>query len=239
MTHGMRVGSAVILVQALDRSATSTPNSSRCGSLTEPAAALLVSPAGRSCSCGPWARTRVIRWAGRPPVQDLDRRRGRGSGALNSAQGALRVPRPAPRGGAKLVEGHDPDDTVVMVTYPSPNRCPPRLPVHIFGWSAAGPPPPPPSRAPRASPAPPPPGPLRPVRLILPDGGHQECLGRAGVLGPGKVRARWPAPGLTPAAGGEDHREVGGTMVRTHAHAAGSGHRTAGPCAAQRAKSGS
>ena len=38
-------------------------------------------------------------------------------------------------GGVKLVEGHDPDDTVVMVTYPGPDQMPAHeLPVRIYGW---------------------------------------------------------------------------------------------------------
>jgi catechol 2,3-dioxygenase-like lactoylglutathione lyase family enzyme len=38
-------------------------------------------------------------------------------------------------GGAKAVEGRDPDDIVVMIIYPGPNEAPlHELPVRIYGW---------------------------------------------------------------------------------------------------------
>jgi catechol-2,3-dioxygenase len=38
-------------------------------------------------------------------------------------------------GGSTLVEGRDPDDIVVMITYPGPDEAPlHRLPVRIYGW---------------------------------------------------------------------------------------------------------
>jgi hypothetical protein len=37
--------------------------------------------------------------------------------------------------GVMAVEGHDPDDTVVMISYPGPDELPVReLPVRIYGW---------------------------------------------------------------------------------------------------------
>jgi hypothetical protein len=34
-----------------------------------------------------------------------------------------------------VVEGHDPDDTVVMIVYPGPDERPLReLPTRIYGW---------------------------------------------------------------------------------------------------------
>jgi len=38
-------------------------------------------------------------------------------------------------GGQTVVEGRDPDDIVLMVTYPGPDQMPMRkLPVRIYGW---------------------------------------------------------------------------------------------------------
>jgi hypothetical protein len=39
------------------------------------------------------------------------------------------------RDGVRLVEGRDPDDIVVMVSYPGPDGLPMRkLPARIYGW---------------------------------------------------------------------------------------------------------
>ncbi len=38
-------------------------------------------------------------------------------------------------GGVMAVEGRDPDDTVVMITYPGPDEVPSHeLPLRIYGW---------------------------------------------------------------------------------------------------------
>ena len=51
------------------------------------------------------------------------------------AQGTLGLPGHPEQRRDALVEGHDPDDTVVMITYPGPDDRPLRhLPPRIYGW---------------------------------------------------------------------------------------------------------
>jgi catechol-2,3-dioxygenase len=138
MAKGTRIGSAVMFVQQLDRSI-SFYQDVLALQITDqtPTAALLVSPEGAelilramgSSGAHPLGAVGVqyVIWtaAGR---EDLDRceRALKERSAYRETRGS---------DGVVVVEGHDPDDTVVMIAYPGPDERPLReLPTRIYGW---------------------------------------------------------------------------------------------------------
>lgn len=138
MAKGTRIGSVVIFVQQLDRSVRFYQDVLGLQVTDQsPTAALLVSPEGSELIL------RAMGSAGAHPLGAVgvqyviwtaaDR------GDLDRCERALKE-RSAYRDtrgsdGIVLVEGHDPDDTVVMIAYPGPEeRQLKRLPTRIYGW---------------------------------------------------------------------------------------------------------
>jgi len=138
MAQGARLGSVVIFVHDLDRSvefytdvlALETADRS-------PTAALLNSPAGAGLILRAMGQTaphplgsvgvQYVVWtaAGQEDLARCERALA-GRGAYRDTRGD---------GGLTVVEGRDPDDIVLMVTYPGPDELPLRkLPVRIYGW---------------------------------------------------------------------------------------------------------
>jgi catechol-2,3-dioxygenase len=138
MAKGTRIGSAVMFVQQLDRSISFYQDVLALQVTDQsPTAALLVSPEGAelilrsmgSSGAHPLGGVGVqyVIWtaAGR---EDLDRceRALKERSAHRETRGS---------DGVVVVEGHDPDDTVVMIAYPGPDERPLReLPTRIYGW---------------------------------------------------------------------------------------------------------
>ena len=138
MAQGARLGSVVTFVQDLDRSvAFYTEVLALKVSDRSPTAALLTSDSGAQLilrAMGSNAAhalgsvgVHYVIWTA-DGKEDLDR-----------AERALRE-RSAHRqtrisAGIEAVEGRDPDDLVVMITYPGPDQLPlHELPVRIYGW---------------------------------------------------------------------------------------------------------
>jgi catechol-2,3-dioxygenase len=138
MAKGTRIGSAVMFVQQLDRSIRFYQDVLTLEVADQsPTAALLVSPEGSELIL------RAMGSAGAHPLggvgvqyviwtaadhEDLTR-----CERVLRERGAYRETRSSD--GIQLVEGHDPDDTVVMIAYPGPDERPLReLPVRIYGW---------------------------------------------------------------------------------------------------------
>jgi catechol 2,3-dioxygenase-like lactoylglutathione lyase family enzyme len=138
MAQGARLGFAVMFVHDLDRSV-----EFYAGVLAleeadrSPTAALLTSPAGAGLILRAMGQTaphplgsvgvQYVVWtaAGEEDLARCER-------AL-AGRGAHRGTRS--NGGVTVVEGRDPDDIVLMVTYPGPDQLPLReLPVRIYGW---------------------------------------------------------------------------------------------------------
>jgi catechol 2,3-dioxygenase-like lactoylglutathione lyase family enzyme len=138
MAHGTRIGSAVMFVQQLDRSVDFyTELLAMQVADHSPTAALLVSPSGTqlflramgSNASHPLGGVglQYLIWTadGEEDFQRCER--------VLKARSAHRDTRSGE--GVKLVEGHDPDDTVVMVSYPGPDEMPAhQLPLRIYGW---------------------------------------------------------------------------------------------------------
>jgi catechol 2,3-dioxygenase-like lactoylglutathione lyase family enzyme len=138
MARGTRIGSAVMFVQQLDRSV-SFYREVLALEVTDqsPTAALLVSPEGAQLilrSMGNNA-THALGAVGLQYViwtaagkDDLDR-----CERVLKERSAYRDTRRS--GEVVAVEGHDPDDMVVMITYPGPDQMPMHeVPVRIYGW---------------------------------------------------------------------------------------------------------
>jgi catechol-2,3-dioxygenase len=138
MARGPRLGSAVMFVQNLDRSVSfyqqvlglKVTDSS-------PTAALLFSEGGaqlilRSMGSGAvhslgGVGIQYLVWTAADEA-DLDR-----CERVLKELSAHRDTRSS--GPVKVVEGHDPDDVVLMITYPGPDQLPlHELPVRIYGW---------------------------------------------------------------------------------------------------------
>ena len=138
MAQGARLGSVVMFVHDLDRSvgfyadvlALEVADRS-------PTAALLTSPGGAGLilrAMGPTAPhplgsvgVQYVVWtaAGREDLARCERALA-GHGAHHGTRS---------NDGLTVVEGRDPDDMVLMVTYPGPDQLPLReLPVRIYGW---------------------------------------------------------------------------------------------------------
>jgi catechol 2,3-dioxygenase-like lactoylglutathione lyase family enzyme len=138
MAHGTRIGSAVMFVQQLDRSVSFYTELLGMRVADQSAtAALLVSPAGTqlilramgSNAGHPLGGVGVqyVVWAvdGKDDFERCER--------VLKAHSAYRETRSSD--GVMAMEGHDPDDTVVMITYPGPDEIPARaLPTRIYGW---------------------------------------------------------------------------------------------------------
>ena len=138
MAHGTRIGSAVMFVQQLDRSVSFyTELLAMQVADHSPTAALLVSSSGTqlflramgSNASHPLGGVglQYLIWTadGEEDFQRCER--------VLKARAAHRDTRSGD--GVKLVEGYDPDDTVVMVTYPGPDEMPVhQLPLRIYGW---------------------------------------------------------------------------------------------------------
>jgi len=138
MAHGARLGSAVMFVQNLDRSVSFyTEVLALEVADRSPTAALLVSGGGaqlilRSMGGGAvhalgGVGVQYVVWTAADEA-DLDR--------CERVLKKLSAYRETRTGGpATAVEGRDPDDIVVLVTYPGPDRLPlHELPVRIYGW---------------------------------------------------------------------------------------------------------
>ena len=138
MAHGARLGSAVMFVQDLDRSVSFYSEVLALEVADRsPTAALLVSGGGaqlilRSMGGGAvhalgGVGVQYVVWTAADEA-DLDR--------CERALKELSAHRETRAGGPhKAVEGRDPDDIVVMITYPGPDTFPlHELPVRIYGW---------------------------------------------------------------------------------------------------------
>ena len=138
MAKGMRIGAAVMFVQRLDRSVSFyTELLAMQVADQSTTAALLVSPGGTqlilramgSNASHPLGGVgfQYVTWTadGKEDFARCER--------VLKAHSAYRETRSSD--GVMAVEGHDPDDTVVMITYPGPDEVPVRkLPVRIYGW---------------------------------------------------------------------------------------------------------
>jgi catechol 2,3-dioxygenase-like lactoylglutathione lyase family enzyme len=138
MAKGTRIGSAVMFVQQLDRSISFYRDVLALRVADQsPTAALLVSPEGSelilrsmgSTGAHPLGAVGVqyVIWTA-ADRDDLDR-----CERVLKERSAYRETRGSD--GIVLVEGHDPDDTVVMIAYPGPDQRPlQQLPTRIYGW---------------------------------------------------------------------------------------------------------
>ena len=138
MAQGTRIGSAVMFVQQLDRSIIFYQDVLGLRVADQSAtAALLVSPEGSelilramgSSGAHPLGAVGVqyVIWtaASRAGLDRCER--------VLKERSAYRETRSSD--GIVLVEGHDPDDTVVMIAYPGPEERPlQKLPTRIYGW---------------------------------------------------------------------------------------------------------
>jgi len=138
MADGVRLGSAVMFVQDLDRAVSFyTEVLALEEADRSTTAALLVSAAGTQLilrAMGPGAAhplgslgVQYVVWTAAGPA-DLDR----SERALKN-RSAHQQRRSS--GGVTVVEGRDPDDLPVLITYPGPDEAPlHELPVRIYGW---------------------------------------------------------------------------------------------------------
>ncbi len=138
MAHGARVDSVVIFVHDLDRSVTFytsvleltvTDRSTTAALLTSAGGTQLILRAmggGAAHSLGGVGVQYVI-WtaADRAALDRCEQELKRRSAHLDTRVSEQ----------VTAVEGRDPDDIVVMITYPGPDQVPlHRLPVRIYGW---------------------------------------------------------------------------------------------------------
>jgi catechol 2,3-dioxygenase-like lactoylglutathione lyase family enzyme len=138
MAHGARLGSAVMFVQDLDRSVSFYAEVLALEVADRsPTAALLISTAGaqlilRAMGSGAihalgGVGVQYVVWTAAGKA-DLDR-----CERVLKSRSAHRDTRVYE--GAVAVEGRDPDDLVVVITYPGPDQAPlHELPVRIYGW---------------------------------------------------------------------------------------------------------
>ncbi|MGP8001717.1 MAG: VOC family protein [Streptosporangiaceae bacterium] len=138
MAKVTRIGAAVMFVQQLDRSISFYRDVLGLQVADQsPTAALLVSPGGTelilramgSNAAHPLGAVglQYVLWTA-AGQEDLDQceRALRERSAYRDTRGS---------DGVTVVEGHDPDDTVLMVAYPGPEERPLRkLPTRIYGW---------------------------------------------------------------------------------------------------------
>jgi catechol 2,3-dioxygenase-like lactoylglutathione lyase family enzyme len=138
MADGVRLGSAVMFVQDLDRSMSFYTEVLALEEADRSAtAALLVSASGAQLilrAMGPGAAhplggvgVQYVVWTAAGPA-DLDR----SERALKSHSAHEQTRSSA---GVTVVEGRDPDDIPVLIVYPGPDQAPlHELPVRIYGW---------------------------------------------------------------------------------------------------------
>jgi len=137
MAHGARIGSAVMFVQDLDRSVAFYRQVLGLEVVDQtPTAALLTGDMSqlilRSMGSGAGhplggVGVQYVIWTAADQA-DLER-----CERTLKDLSAYRDTRAS--GQATAVEGHDPDDIVVMVVYPGPDQLPlHELPVRIYGW---------------------------------------------------------------------------------------------------------
>ena len=138
MAQGARLGSVVIFVQDLDRSVTFytevlalkvSDRSPTAALLTSDSGAQLILRAMGSNTPHPLGSIGVqyVIWTA-SDQEDLNRAEGvlRGRSAHRQTRSS---------GEVTAVEGHDPDDIVLMIIYPGPEQVPlHELPVRIYGW---------------------------------------------------------------------------------------------------------
>jgi len=137
MAHGARLGSAVMFVQDLDRSVNFYRQVLGLEVVDQtPTAALLTGDGSqlilRSMGSGAvhplgGVGVQYLIWTAADEA-DLERceRTLKDLSAYRDSRAS---------GPARAVEGHDPDDIVVMVIYPGPDQLPlHELPVRIYGW---------------------------------------------------------------------------------------------------------
>jgi catechol 2,3-dioxygenase-like lactoylglutathione lyase family enzyme len=138
MAHGARLGTVVMFVQDLDRSVSfylevlGLEVADR-----SPTAALLISAEGSQLvlrsmgSNAPHALGSIgVQYVIWTAAGDADLRRCRQVLEQRSAYIDTRT-----SGGVSVVEGRDPDNIVVMISYPGPDQVPvTELPVRIYGW---------------------------------------------------------------------------------------------------------
>lgn len=138
MAKGTRIGAAVMFVQRLDRSVSFYQDVLALQVADQsPTAALLVSPDGAELilramgSAGAHSLGAVgvqyVVWTA-ASREDLER-----CARVLRERSAYRATHADD--GVTLVEGHDPDDTVVMIAYPGPDERPlHELPTRVYGW---------------------------------------------------------------------------------------------------------
>lgn len=138
MAKGTRIGSVVMFVQQLDRSVSFYQDVLALQVTDQtPTAALLVSPEGSelilramgSAGAHPLGAVGVqyVIWTA-ADRDDLDR-----CERVLKERSAYRDTRSSDE--IVVIEGHDPDDSVVMIAYPGPEERPLRhLPTRIYGW---------------------------------------------------------------------------------------------------------
>jgi catechol 2,3-dioxygenase-like lactoylglutathione lyase family enzyme len=138
MARGARLGSVVMFVQSLDRSVGFYTDVLALEVADRSAtAALLISADGSQLilramgSNAPHALGSVgvqyVTWTA-AGEEDLDR-----CERVLRERSAYRDTRSS--GGVTVVEGRDPDDLVLMITYPGPDQVPlHKLPLRIYGW---------------------------------------------------------------------------------------------------------
>lgn len=138
MAEGARVGSVVMFVRELDKSeafytdvlALEVADRSPTATLLNSAGGVnLVLRAMGSAAAHPLGSVGIqyVVWTA-AGEEDLDR-----CERALSARGAHRETRR--QGGVTVVEGRDPDDITVMISYPGPDQTPLReLPARIYGW---------------------------------------------------------------------------------------------------------
>lgn len=138
MAQGARLGSVVMFVHDLDRSVEFYADVLALEAADRsPTAALLTSPGGAGLILRAMGQTaphplgavgvQYVVWtaAGQEDLARCER-------AL-AGRGAHRGTRS--NGGQTVVEGRDPDDITLIVTYPGPDQLPLRkLPARIYGW---------------------------------------------------------------------------------------------------------
>lgn len=138
MAHGARIGSVVMFVTQLDRSVSFyTDVLALRVADTSPTAALLVSGDGSRLILRAMGTNaghalgsvgvQYVVWSA-PDKQELER-----SELALKQRSAHRDTRSD--GNTMAVEGRDPDDITVMISYPGPDEeAAPKLPPRIYGW---------------------------------------------------------------------------------------------------------
>jgi catechol 2,3-dioxygenase-like lactoylglutathione lyase family enzyme len=138
MARGSRIGSVVMFVRDLDRSVRFYQAVLNLAVIDRsPTAALLSSADGAQLVLRAMGTTgahalggvgvQYVIWTA---ADDQDLRRCEQALQEHSAHRDTRS-----GGGVTAVEGRDPDDIVVMITYPGPDQAPAdKLPARIYGW---------------------------------------------------------------------------------------------------------